>query len=187
MNYVTFNYVHCTAEIKQHNISNSAREIWSCLAVLTHKCIQIIKYLTDKHIILYCTHLSVYTDAVNVKHDLGRGQRVLNYIQRTKLSRCRMIRLLPHPLPPLTTESCLSFLVFMCVADRASWRDMGGRGGQGTESYDREKAWPSINYSILSGPRPMILIKNGVLNLLHVHWGRRQALNRVCIIAGRQH
>ncbi len=27
----------------------------------------------------------------------------------------------------------------------------GGGGGRGTKSYDREKAWPSIDHSILSG------------------------------------
>jgi hypothetical protein len=32
----------------------------------------------------------------------------------------------------------------------ADERGEGERGGQGAESYDRKKAWSSINYSILS-------------------------------------
>jgi hypothetical protein len=67
-------------------------------------------------------------------------QRVLNDLQKTRLSRLRMmIRLLTHPLPPFR------------VAGRAYWRETRGGGGRGTKSYDREEAWPSVNYSILSG------------------------------------
>jgi hypothetical protein len=49
-------------------------------------------------------------------------QRVLKDLYKTKLSRCRMIWLLPNPSPtppPLPSASCLSFSVFLCVAGRA--------------------------------------------------------------------
>ncbi len=45
-----------------------------------------------------------------------------------------------HPLP---SSCCLSFSVFLCVAGRA-W------GVVADKSYDGEKAWYSINHSILS-------------------------------------
>ncbi len=62
-----------------------------------------------------------------------------------------MIWLLPHPLlPTIPSASCLSFSVFLCGAGRVYW--LGGMGwdGRGAKSYDGEKAWSSINHSILS-------------------------------------
>ncbi len=58
-------------------------------------------------------------------------------------------RLLSHPL----TISCLSFSVFLflCVPGRGYRFERGGGGGRGAKSYDREKAWSSINQSLLSG------------------------------------
>jgi hypothetical protein len=54
-----------------------------------------------------------------------------------------------HPLPPpLPSASCVFFSVFLCVAGRAYWR--GGGGGSGWRAKSHEKAWPSINHSILS-------------------------------------
>ncbi len=44
-----------------------------------------------------------------------------------------------------------SFSVFLCVAGRAYWRERGGEFGHGVESYNRKKAEPSIDPSILSG------------------------------------
>ncbi len=57
----------------------------------------------------------------------------------------------PSPPPALPSASCLSFAVFLCVAGWAYWR-VGGRGGgeepnSPTNSFDREKAWPSLNKS----------------------------------------
>ncbi len=53
----------------------------------------------------------------------------------------------PTP-PPLSRHQVVSvFSVFLCVAGRAYWRE---RGGGGPESYNDEKAWSSINHSILS-------------------------------------
>jgi hypothetical protein len=62
-----------------------------------------------------------------------------------------MICLLPHPIPPLTSASCLSFLVFLCVAAVELTVGSGGAGvGGGAKSHDGEKAWSSTNHSILS-------------------------------------
>ncbi len=52
-------------------------------------------------------------------------------------------------LHPLTSAKCLSFSVSVCVAGRAYLRKEVG-SGRGAKSYDHEKAWPSINHSILS-------------------------------------
>ncbi len=43
--------------------------------------------------------------------------------------------LAPHPPPPLPSESCLSFTVFLCVASRAEWEERGGGDGGGAKSY----------------------------------------------------
>ncbi len=61
----------------------------------------------------------------------------------------RMIQLLARPLPP-PSPVCLSLSVFLDVADRAYSREKEGRGGRGVKSYVPEKAWFSINHSILS-------------------------------------
>ncbi len=50
---------------------------------------------------------------------------------------------------PFPSVSCLSFLVFQCVAD-LTYGIGGEGGGRGAESYNREKAWHSVNQSILS-------------------------------------
>ncbi len=49
-------------------------------------------------------------------------QRVLNDLQRLRLSWSRMFRLLVTTSPP-PSASCLCFSVFPCVADRAYWRE----------------------------------------------------------------
>jgi hypothetical protein len=64
-----------------------------------------------------------------------------------------MIWLLPHPLPsPFPAASCLSFSVFLCVA-----RERGEWGVGGAKSYDGEKAWSSIDHSILSAKSKIML------------------------------
>ncbi len=50
----------------------------------------------------------------------------------------------PPPSPHLPSASCRSFSIFLCVVGR------GGREWGGAKSY-REKAWSSINHSILPG------------------------------------
>ncbi len=48
------------------------------------------------------------------------NQRVLNDVQRTRLSCGRMIRLLAHPPPHhLLLACCISFAVFLCIAGQA--------------------------------------------------------------------
>ncbi len=74
----------------------------------------------------------------------GDGESIEWFIEDQASRRRHMIWLLPHPLPPFSLASCISFSAFMCVAGRA------GRGGR-AKSYDGEKAWSSINHSILSG------------------------------------
>jgi hypothetical protein len=56
-----------------------------------------------------------------------------------------------HPILP--SASYLSFSVVLCVVGPAYWRGEEGGGGRGAESYDRKKAWPSINRSIISDHR----------------------------------
>ncbi len=75
-------------------------------------------------------------------------QRILNYVQRTRLSRCRMI--CPPPLP----VSKLTFFLRLLVWCRASL--LNGEGerkgdGGGAKSFYSEKAWSFTNHSILSG------------------------------------
>jgi len=53
----------------------------------------------------------------------------LKDLKRTKLPRCRMIWILPHPFSPLLSASCLSFSVFLCVAGRGNSRE--GEEGMG--------------------------------------------------------
>jgi hypothetical protein len=64
---------------------------------------------------------------------------------------------LAHPQPPtplpIAKKGCISFSVFPRVAGRAYLRE----GGGGAKSYDDEKAWSSINHSIYSLPKPIIL------------------------------
>jgi hypothetical protein len=57
---------------------------------------------------------------------------------------------LPTLFPPSPVSKLSLFLgLFLCFASRAYWRE-GWGGERGAKSYDREKAWPSISYSILS-------------------------------------
>jgi hypothetical protein len=61
----------------------------------------------------------------------------------------RMIRLLAHPLPPSPVIKLSLFLSFTVeLTDRIG---RGKWGGRGDTLYNREKAWSSINHSILSG------------------------------------
>ncbi len=60
-----------------------------------------------------------------------------------------MIRLLDHPIPPLSSHRVLSLLSLPLSRRSRSLRGGGGRGG--AKSYDGEKAGFSINPSILSG------------------------------------
>ncbi len=87
-------------------------------------------------------------------------QIILNDFWRTRLS---MIRLLSHPLIPLSFQQ----LVSLSQSSRGSpveltdWR-AGGGDGRGAKLYDGEKAWPSMNHLILSGIK---LILVGALSI----------------------
>ncbi len=84
-------------------------------------------------------------------------QRVLNDIWRTRLSRRRVIWLLPHPFPPLPAVSWIG-------DTQEDWemRQLadGRGGGEGAKSYNSEKAWSSRNHSKLSGPFPSLFPNN---------------------------
>jgi hypothetical protein len=60
-----------------------------------------------------------------------------------------MIRLLAHPPPPLLVNKS-SLILNLPVCRRSNILTKRGGGGQGAKSYDRAKAWPSTNHSILS-------------------------------------
>ena len=78
-------------------------------------------------------------------------QRVLNYVQRTRLSGGRLIWLLPHPFP-LSRQQIVSLSQSSCVSRRRACYRRGGKVGdeEGAKSYGGEAAWSSINHSIIS-------------------------------------
>jgi hypothetical protein len=66
-----------------------------------------------------------------------------------------MIRLLAHSLLP-SAISMLSLFLSLHVCRRSSLLTERGKGDvRGAISYDRGKAWPSINHSILAEPTPL--------------------------------
>ncbi len=82
-------------------------------------------------------------------------QRVLNDLWRTRLSRRRMIWLLPHPLPHPLPPPISKFSIFLSLPlyRRSSLLTEGGGGngqGKGAKSYDGGKACSSINHSLIS-------------------------------------
>ncbi len=74
--------------------------------------------------------------AVQYKLTGGGGGEGREYLM-TRFSCGRMIRLLSHPLLPLSRQQDVDLT--------------DGRTGGGAKSYDRKKAWPSIKHSTLSG------------------------------------
>jgi hypothetical protein len=73
--------------------------------------------------------------------------RVLNYLQRTRLSGRRIIRLLTHPLSTLSRQQIVSLSQSSCVSPVAFTDGRRGEGVSGAKSYDCEKAFPFINHS----------------------------------------
>jgi hypothetical protein len=74
-------------------------------------------------------------------------QEVLNDLQRTRLYCGSVIRLLAHSLPhPFPISKASLFFQSSCVSPV----ELTDRGVRGAKSYDREKAWHSINYSLFS-------------------------------------
>jgi hypothetical protein len=81
------------------------------------------------------------------------SQRVLDDFAKTRLSRRRIIWLLSHPLPHSAFDSRLDRRQIARLKKRDNLLTRGGRRRPrgGAKSYDGEKAWSSINHSILSG------------------------------------
>ncbi len=89
-------------------------------------------------------------------------QRVLNELWRTRLSRRRMMWLLAHPLPPLPSAISTGDTQEDWERETTCWQERGvGGAWGGGEAYpdDGEKAWFSINHSILSVLRKWIYPK----------------------------
>ncbi len=101
-------------------------------------------------------------------------ERIEWFMEEQASLRC-MIRLLARPLPPLPSATCLSFSVFLC--GRAYCRERGVPGGRGAESYDRKKAWPSINHLILSWSPLTGRIGQGQRHFIY-------KANAICPVAG---
>jgi len=83
--------------------------------------------------------------------DTSAVQRVLNALQRTRLSR----GLVTQPLPHLPSASCLSFSVFLCVAESSLLAGEVVRAyGVGEEPNNTTAAKPGLlyitQYSLLS-------------------------------------
>ncbi len=65
----------------------------------------------------------------------------------------RMIRLFARPSPPLPVSKLSLFLGRpLCRPSSLLTGERGWRGWARSQSYDREKSWPSINYSIVTDP-----------------------------------
>jgi hypothetical protein len=63
-----------------------------------------------------------------------------------------MIWLLPHPLPPLPSVSSTAPATHRKTEKERQLSDgIEGWEGGGAKSYDDEKAWSSVNHSVLSG------------------------------------
>jgi hypothetical protein len=78
---------------------------------------------------IYTFYMHIYSNEKSAS-----AQRVFTVLLRRKLSRRRIIGLLhtspslpPHAILPSPSASCLSFLVFLCVATRAFWRGGGSQ------------------------------------------------------------
>jgi hypothetical protein len=56
----------------------------------------------------------------------------------------------PHP-PPLPAEALPATLIHAEKERQVAEGKGGGGSVRGVESYDRKKAWSSINHSVLSG------------------------------------
>ncbi len=105
------------------------------------------------------------------------GQRVLNNLWRTQISRRRMIWLPPNPLPPFSRKKILSLFQPFCVSPVELTDERGGRVWGGAKSYNDEKAWLSISHSILSILSNFSYFTNSSLNhnttltVLDSDWG----------------
>ncbi len=76
---------------------------------------------------------------------------------------------LPHPPSP---DCNLSLFLNLPVCRRSKLlTGGGGGGGRGAKPYNHEKAWPSINHSVLSGALlPCRLAESVLAKNVHVQW-----------------
>ncbi len=95
-------------------------------------------------IFLWRKALALFSTIEGGEHFLCVKQRVLNDLQRTRLTPRRMIW---FPLPPLPSANCL-FSQSSCVT-RFELTD--GREWGRSQIIRQRKAWCSINHSLLSG------------------------------------
>jgi hypothetical protein len=91
-------------------------------------------------------------------------ERVFNILDfwRTMLSRRRMIWLLAHPLPRQYARPA----TYRKAEKERQLADERGGGVGGAKSYGGEKAWSSINYSILSEADPPAKLERKGLNVI---------------------
>jgi hypothetical protein len=66
------------------------------------------------------------------------------------------------PPPPSPVNKLIFFFVFLCVATEAYWRE---REPGGDKTYDGEKAWSSINHSILSGLGGILSFRSSMVDI----------------------
>ncbi len=105
-----------------------------------------------------------FDDRTRVTQSLGSTveycvQRALNNLQSIRLSRGRIIWLLPRSLPPLPSVSFLSFSVFLYVAGQAYWREREvGKGGGDANQRTARKPGPLWIIQRHSGRAPEILL-----------------------------
>ncbi len=81
--------------------------------------------LLQQHYIFYNCHQMCYI--------INRGPGILAVLWFGSLARPLLSRTLP-------SASCLSVLVFLCVVGSAYWRERGGGGGRGAESFDQQES-----------------------------------------------
>ncbi len=78
------------------------------------------------------------------------------------------LKSLAHKIP--SSAECQNYhSVDTLVAGQTLLLGEGG-GGRGAESYDREKAWPSINHTILSGRPPLAAISQYSVRCFKLIW-----------------
>ncbi len=87
----------------------------------------------------------------NVFNSLILGQRELNDLERTRLSRCRLFWLLPNPIPPPPLGKLeRRHTGSLRKRDNVLTGNVVGGGGGGAKSYYGEKAFSFMYHSILS-------------------------------------
>jgi hypothetical protein len=99
------------------------------------------------------SHLLVSGGGLFIARYWYNHQRVLNYLWKTRLSRCRMIW--HQTLRPFLARISSTGATHRKIEQERQladgrWGEMGGDGGRRATSDDGEIAWFSINHSLLS-------------------------------------